>query len=191
MNGPRNPSNPIQQPPGSQPSGGSGAGYVHGIGQSQTWKAGESDSRPVLDTVRADCLWRVEVFGTNVTLTVTWGTIKQIQLNDVQCPFAMSMPGQCTIYAKPVKVDGLYVGGEVLCAVTPVSSPGTQFARVLVSGAQPLPREAMRFTSLVAGSTVLLGSSAFGPVTVDKFETVDLIAGSKLTNGTGYLEFEA
>ncbi|HXC23121.1 MAG TPA: hypothetical protein VNU28_00935 [Solirubrobacteraceae bacterium] len=173
-------------PPPSQGS----VGYVHGIQSSESWIAGEHDSRSILDMLLSKHVWRVSVFASQwVRLDFVYGTKRTIKLTGLFAPAVFYVPGQCIVYAEPSDSGGgVFPAAFAYLTATPVNSAGTPQLRKHITGAQAISDHAVRFLAL-ANSTVQLGSG--GPaVALTLGQTLPLIAGSSLTAGDGYLEFE-
>ena len=181
---------PRNSPPALPPPSQGSVGYVHGLQSSETWQAGEHDSRSILDMVLSPHVWRVSVFASQwVRLDLVYGTRRTIKLVGMFAPAVFYVPGQCVVYAEPSDSGGgVFPAAFAYCSATPVNSAGTPQLRSHVTGAQPISDHAVRFFAL-ANSTVQLGSG--GPaVALTQGQTLPLIAGSSLTAGDGYLEFE-
>lgn len=178
--------NPRNAPPGTPfPWEGTATpGIKHGLQASEVWLPGQSDGRDICDQVLAQSLWRVSVFGTsNMRLTVQFGTSRAREFSGLLCPLVLCVPGQLRVRAIPANGDG----GSVMCTCTPATSGGQADARSIASVAGALPDDAARFRALVASVVTLPGAIA---CTLAASQWIPLVAGSVLTSGAGFLEFE-
>lgn len=182
--------NPRNVPPALPPPHQGSVGYVHGLQSSERWTGSAHDSRQICDQLLSEHIWRVSVIASQwVRLDVVYGTARTIKLTGLFGPLILYVPGQCAIYAEPADSGGgVFPDAFAYCSATPVNSAGTPQIRKHVTGAQAFVDHAVRFFAL-ANSTVQLGSG--GPaVALTLGQSVALIAGSSLTSGDGYLEFE-
>lgn len=182
--------NPRNMPPAEPLEHQGSVGKVHGLQSSERWLAGEYDSRQIVDQRLAANLWRVSVICSEwMRLNLIYGTSRGVEIKNVEGPLVFYAPGQLAIYATPIAKPSVgFVAGYAYATCTPASSAGASNCRKLVSGAQALDDNAARFYALDA-ATVQLGSA--GPaVALTLGQSVPLIAGSSLTAGDGYLEFE-
>jgi len=180
---------PRTSPPALPPPHQGSVGYVHGLQSSERWTNGESDSRQICDQLLPVHLWRVSVIASQwMRLDLVYGTSRGVRLTGLFAPLVFYVPGQVALYAAPIANGGVFTDGFAYCTATPVNSAGAPQIRKLISGAQAIPDHAVRFYAL-DNCTVQLGSG--GPaVALTLGQSVPLIAGSSLTAGDGYLEFE-
>lgn len=174
-----NPSPPPNLPvPPSVP-----AGYVYGTQSKQVWNPGERDTRPMCDLQRASHSWRVCVYGENVRVTVRYGTLATKVIENLRTPVQITVPGQCN-----VEVTAVADGAHAEITATASTSGRLDGARQLVTGPNlALHPDATRFFA-TGPSTIALPS---GPaVVLAALQELPLVAGSTLTAGDGYLEFD-
>lgn len=170
------------QPPGA-PVGDMGAEY--GIQSFRQWAAGELDARQVLDVRKADALWRISIVG-NVIATFDYGTSHNRALLALQAPVVITIPGQVTVTATPR--DDL--GTTCVVTLTQATAGALSNARKFVArGAVDvaLDEAACRYFALTASTLTISGAA----VVVPALSVVPLVAGSVLTAGSGFQEFEA
>lgn len=178
---------PASPRPGDEPAFG-GVGKVHGIQSICTWDPGDTRPQSPIEEVLAQNLWRVTCFGPeNMTADLLYGTKANLRVSGIALPFRASVPGQVQIICKPVSVSDVKL--EVRASATPATSGGLIELCSLVTrgGADvPLNPDAFRFTALVASTLTIRGVA----VAVPALQSVRLVAGSVLTTGTGYQEFD-
>lgn len=165
-------------------------GPSYGVQSLATWAEGESDTKQVIDTLRAGALWRISVFG-EVLVNVHYGTQANRHILELQAPVVMTLPGQVSIEVRPVAVPG--EGESVSCEVTltQATAGARPHARKLADasgGVVALDDGAVSFTALTASTLTISGISA---VAVPALSTVPLVAGSTLDTGSGFQEFDA
>ncbi len=165
-------------------------GVKHGLQSSELWAPGEHDSRQICDMTLAAGMWRVSVFGSQyLTLNVVFGTSKAKEIKGLRAPLRMCVAGQLAIYAAPAPSDtGAFVGAHAMVTCTPVTGARDSDARMLVTAPANLSPDAARFRALTS-SSVRIDNLIDVPIAVGN--VLPLIAGSVLTLGTGYLEFES
>jgi hypothetical protein len=161
-------------------------GVRHGFQASERWPAaGQREQRQLLSAELAVCLWRVTVIGSNVTVSLRYGTKASLVLEGLQPPLRIVVPGLVELYATPVTPD---VDAEAHATLTPAHSGiGEADARIFITGAQNIPANAVRFRA-TAASTVSIGGLSACVLTAT--QVIPLIEGSSLTAGSGYLEFD-
>lgn len=174
---------PSQWAPGSNDLGPQAATQAR-----QMWAAGETDDRPVLSALRAPSLWRVTLHGENVYFRVSWATSANHVVEHIQPPSRFVVPGSVDVYAVPID-PSLPAHAEVTC--TPATSGSAAVLRSRLAGAAlPISPEASRFVALQA-SVVQVGPTGLSTsVNLTALQAVLLVAGSVLTSGGGYLEYE-
>jgi hypothetical protein len=171
-------------PPGTPTSGGR---MWHGLQSSNRWSNPIVDSGPVQlgDAQRAEQLWKVTVFGTQVWVDIAWGPNGKRTLRKLDPPLVVYVPGQVTVEAYPSGIDG---ASEAVCMIAPVDGPGVTTARRFVAGnSVALSNDAAWFVALQASSLMIGG---FGPFAVAAGERVPLRSASTLVSGSGFEEFE-
>jgi len=181
--GPANVSQPAWAQPAGLPVGNMGADY--GIQVFAKWDAGDIKARDVIDVRRADALWRLSAFG-NVLLTVAYGTKKKRAITDLQAPLVITVPGQFILTATPRDDQGT----TCVVALTQATAGAISMARKFVArgGADvALDDGALRYFALTASTLTISGAA----VVVPALGLVPLVAGSVLTSGSGFQEFEA
>lgn len=169
-------------PPGA-PVGNMGAQY--GIQQSATWAAGDVKPRQLVDARKADALWRFSIFGP-VLVTISYGTSKNRPIVDLQAPVVLTIPGQFTATVAPLNAEG----ATAVVTLTEATAGGVSQARkVVVRGLADvaLDEGAVRYFALTASTLTISGVAAVVPAN----SSVPLVAGSVLTAGSGFQEFEA
>ena len=193
MNQPPNNWLPVPRPPVSgpaepQPPGAVGnSGVIYGTQQKAVWVAGHRlDERQIIDLRKCDALWRISVFG-RVLLRLNYGTQATRQLANLRAPLVITVPGQVTVTAQPLDDLG------TICTVTATqaSAGARSICRQLVGTTAPtnldLHEDAVAFFALTASSLIISGSV----VAVPALAVVPLVAGSVLTDGSGFVEYEA
>lgn len=171
--------------PASSAHGDHFVGTRVGYQAAEQWPAaGQREQRSLASALLAPNLWRVTVLGTNVLVTLRYGTQKAQFLRNLRTPVRVVVPGFCDVDAVPL-ADG---DAEASCTITAVSSGlGEEDARLVISGAQAIPPNAVRYRALTA-SVVSIGGVVACNLTAT--QSIPLIAGSSLTSGDGYLEFD-
>lgn len=182
---------PGSAPPHSWAPGDNTLGPASGIQSKQSWLASESDDRPLVSQMRAPHLWRVCIYGENVSVDISYGTAGGNKfIRNLRTPIRVTLPGSCDVYARPIPQEiPKPAHAEVTC--TPVTSGCCDSeCRKIVSGNVNLDADAVRFVAL-ENSSVQLGQT-FESITValTALQEVPLIAGSVLVSGGGFLEFE-
>jgi hypothetical protein len=179
---------PVSPPGPPQPHGAAGnTGVIYGTQQKAVWLPGARlDAREVLDLKKPEALWRVSVFG-RVLVRINYGTLAARQISNLRTPIVITVPGQCTVTAQPLDDEG------TICIVTATQATAgaRSIARQLVGTTAPtdllFDEGAVDFFALTASSLVISGSV----VAVPALSVVPLVAGSRLTNGSGFVEYEA
>jgi|SRR6187551_610461 len=169
-------------PPGA-PVGNMGAQY--GIQQSATWAAGDVVPRQLVDTRKADSLWRFSIFGA-VLVTISYGTSKNRPIVALQAPVVLTIPGQFTATVQPLNAEG----ATAVVTLTEATAGGISQARKVVTrgGADvALDDGAVRYFALTVSALTISGVATAVPA----LSSVPLVAGSVLTAGSGFQEFEA
>lgn len=161
-------------------------GKRHGFQADHKWPAvGQREQRQLLSAELAVRLWRVTVTGVNVTVTLRYGTQASLVLSGLRPPLRIVVPGQVELYATPDTPD---VYAEAQATLTPVSSGlGEQDCRYLITGAQDIPANAVRFRA-TAASVVSIGG--LSNCVLASTQAIPLIERSTLVSGSGYLEFD-
>lgn len=164
------------------------SGVKHGLQASETWDVGQKDERQLCDQLLAASLWRLSIFGSrHIEFDIQYGTSKARNIRHILPPVLLFVPGQLVVTARPLATDtGQYIGAYALVTCTPCSSSRESEARYVMNGPGPLPDEAARFRALSA-SVVTIADNAV-PLAAGGW--IPLIAGSVLTSGTGYVEFD-
>lgn len=184
---------PGSPPPRTWAPGNNDLGPQAAIQGKRNWTAAEDQSKSegILSAMRAPHLWRVSVLGVNVTVDITYGTSSAIVMKRLQVPVRVTLPGSCEVYATPIQHDEAEAAhAEVTC--TPATSGCCDsVCRSLVTAPLALDPLGVRFVALEA-STVRVGPADLAPiiVTLAALQEVDLVPGSALTAGGGFLEFE-
>ena len=183
---------PGSPPPGSYGPGNNDLGPQAGVQAKADWPAsGQRDERQLISAMRAPNMWRVTLHGQNVTFRVSWGTSSNIVVANIRPPARFVVPGSCDVYAKPITTDPL-LAAHAEVTLTPATSGGDAVMRAHVAGnVVALDPNAARFVALVA-SVVSVGPPdvVIAPVNLTPLQSVLLVAGSTLTSGGGYMEFE-
>lgn len=181
--GPTTVSPPGYSRPAGAPVGNMGADY--GIQVFGIWAPGDVVPKDLIDVTRADALWRISAFG-NVTLTLGYGTTRKRSIVAMQAPLVMTVPGQLTLIATPR--DDL--GTSCTVTLTEATAGAVSNARKFVArGATNVALDdgAVRYFALTASTLTISGAA----VVVPALSFVPLVAGSVLTSGSGFQEFEA
>ncbi len=180
--GPANVSEPGRSMPRGAPVGNMGPQY--GTQQSATWDVGDGTPRQLCDVTKAAALWRLSVFGA-VRVTIAYGTSKNRDIVRLLAPVVITLPGQFTVTAEPTNTG---VGATAVVTLTQATAGALSQARKFVAGGPvALDDGAVRFVALAAASLTISGVV----VAVPTLSTVPLVAGSVLTSGSGFMEFEA
>lgn len=181
---------PGSPPPGTYAPGNNDLGPQAGNQAKESWTvSGQREERQLLSAMRAPHMWRVTLHGENVTFRVSWGTSSNIVVANVLAPARFSVPGSCDVYAKPVGGDPLLPAHAEVTLTPATSSGGDAVLHSHVAGnVVALDPNAARFFALVA-SVVSVGPAATA-VNLNPLQSVLLAAGSVLTSGGGFLEFE-
>jgi hypothetical protein len=160
-------------------------GPKHGQQSKQAWAAGQTDGRPLVDSsFRAPMLWRVTAFGQNVTFTVDYGTNATKRITGIRPPLRAVFPGLVQVTAVPLSAD---FAAHAECTLTMVSSGlnPADCRRLAAVGA--LDPDATRYVALTASVVNVAGLVACN---VAATQSIPLVAGSSLTSGDGFLEFD-
>ncbi len=179
---------PGSAPPARDAYGSNDLGPQVGTQSSQVWQPHDPpDSRPVLSVMRAPHLWRVTALGTNVKLLISYGTSANKRLVDILTPCRITLPGSVDIYAQPAVIGELGNAADVKVTLTPVTSGCCESeCRKVVRFGDVLDVDAVRFVALENSGVTINGIA----VALTTLQSVSLIAGSVLTSGAGFLEFE-
>lgn len=180
---------PVAQPAWPQPGNTRGvvgnSGPQYGTQQSHVWRNGETNAVQVLDTIRAEALWRISVFG-RVLVTILYGTSKARSITDLQAPVVITVPGQALVTVRPRDDQGT----SCIVTLTKATAGALANARKFIddsAGSLAFDEGAVRFYALEASSLLVAGLA----VAVPAFTSVPLVAGSGLVSGSGFQEFEA
>lgn len=167
------------QPP---PQGAVGnTGVIYGTQQSTIWKPGATDARQVCDALKPAAMWRFSAFG-RCTITIDYGTRANRKILALQAPVVITLPGQFTATATPLDDQG----AECRVTLTQATAGARSQARKLATGPIALSDDAVDFFALDACSLTIAGVV----VAVPALQIVPLVAGSVLTSGSGFQEFE-
>lgn len=165
-------------------------GKAYGIQSSEQWQAGESDNRQIIDARLPVKMWRVSLFGSEwMRFNILYGSSRGIDIKGLQGPVVFYSPGQIAVYAEPAQAGQLgFLAGYAYGTLTAVNNAGVTIARKQIGGAQAIPDNAARFVAL-DNASILLGTSGT-LINLTQGQTLSLTAGSRLTGGDGFLEFE-
>lgn len=181
---------PVVVPPAVPPPPGAlgNDGEVYGIQSRREWAVGEFDARVVCDAVRPAALWRFSCFGP-VYVTIIYGTGATRQVQRLQAPVVITIPGQFVAQAQPTDpAHAAPVSCEV--ALTQATAGARAHARRFITaagGAVAFSDDAVQFVAFVNSTLTISGAA----VAVPALATVPLVAGSLLNTGSGFQEFEA
>lgn len=157
----------------------------HGIQAKGKWAPGETKAKGLIDDLRAANLWRVVAFGGSaMRCDLKYGTKCTIRLTGLSLPLRASVPGQCALEFYPVSAQE--DEQIVVVSLTPATSGGLIELIRPIAGPATFDDAAFRFTALDASALVIRGV----PVAVAALQSVRLLAGSTLTSGHGYEEFD-
>jgi hypothetical protein len=177
----------VSEPGGSAPRGApvGNMGPQYGIQQSATWAAGDVKPRQLVDVRKADALWRFSIFGA-VLVTISYGTSKNRPIVALQAPVVITIPGQFTATVEPLDDSGAQA---VVTLTEATAGDASQARKVVVRGAADvaLDEGAVRYFALTASTLTISGVATVVPAC----SSVPLVAGSVLTAGSGFQEFEA
>jgi hypothetical protein len=157
-------------------------GPEYGIQSRHTWLPLQSDERQLIDVRKARFLWRVSVFG-NVSVRIAYGTKGTRQILQLWAPVVIALPGQVEVFARPLTADG----AEALVTLTQATGGARSIARQAVSGPAALDSAAVSYTAL---SDSVLNVAGVLAIPVPALSTIPLVAGSTLSSGDGFQEFE-
>jgi|GEM_PF-3795742 len=174
---------PVSGPPAQPPPQGAAGntGVIYGTQQSTTWPVGKTDARQVCDALKPPALWRFSAFG-RVTITIDYGTRANRKILSLRAPVVLTIPGQFTATATPLDDQG----AECRVTLTQATAGARSQARSLATGPVNLSDDAVSFVALDACALVIAGIA----VAVTASQIVPLVAGSVLTSGSGFQEFE-
>jgi len=159
-------------------------GKSHGIQLFPKWAPGETKKKGLVDDLRAANLWRlVIVGGSAMRVDIKFGTEKTITLTGLSLPLRCSVPGQLTVEAYPFEAQD--TEQSVRATLTPATSGGLiEMRRPAAVGA--FADEAFAYFALTASVLNIRGIVT----AVAALQRVPLLAGSSLTSGDGYEEFD-
>lgn len=157
-------------------------GQPVGEQSSQDWRPGETDDRPVLDLPLSMSVWRIGIFGENVVVRVIYGTKANKQIVGLATPALLTIPGQCSIYAKPLNPEA---AASVRVSATPATAGASSCRYIAVGPNLALDPDAAFFRALTASTVTIRGTA----VALAVLDVVPLVSGSVLTAGSGYVEF--
>jgi hypothetical protein len=183
-------------------------GIIYGTQSRVIWAPGETDPRGVCDALKAPSLWRFSAFG-RVLITISYGTQATREVVQLRTPLVITVPGQFSATATPFDADGATCSVTLTAATAGTRSVARRFVSTAPSTVaptvemQPLPNNGNRWHG--TGKSVALDDDAtfFYPLTcstltiagvdvhASAFQLVPLVAGSILTSGSGFQEFEA
>jgi hypothetical protein len=157
----------------------------HGIQAKGRWAPGETKAKGLIDDLRARNLWRVTAFGGSaMRCDLKYGTKCTITLVGLSLPLRASVPGQCSLEFYPVSEQ--QEEQIVVVSLTPATSGGLIELVRPVTGPFAFDDKAFRYTALTASALVIRGVG----VAVPALSSVRLVAGSTLTSGDGFEEFD-
>lgn len=182
---------PPYSPPPTYRGGGAKNQYgeTFGFQMRETWPPGVADRRPLLDTVRAESLWRVTVTG-DVVIYARWGTSGTHEL-EVHTPIDVTFPGFAGIEVAP-RVEQHEDTVEALVSATPVWGGAKEVMRSMVDavgGARDLAPEAYWLRAIHAGGANVLIRGIL--VVVPFLGEVELLYPSSLQTGIAIVEYLA
>lgn len=182
---------PGSSAPGSYPSGVPNVGPDQALQSKETWLPGQTDERPILSATKNGLMpWRVTVLGKNIEIRISYGTSSNFTISGLRPPVRVTLPGSCDVYAKPLVHEGVLAAEAGVSAIQVTSGCCDSECRKKISGAQVIEDQAVRFVAL-EDSVVRVGPfDDFISVSLTTLQEVSLIAGSALTSGGGFLEFE-
>jgi len=167
------------QPPPQRAVG--NTGVIYGTQQSTIWQPGKTDARQVCDAMKPAAMWRFSAFG-RCTITIDYGTQGNRKIFALRAPVVITLPGQFTATATPIDDQG----AECRVTLTQATAGARSQARNLATGPVALSDDAVDFFALDACSLTIAGVV----VAVPALQIVPLVAGSVLTSGSGFQEFE-
>lgn len=177
----------VSVPGGSAPAGApvGNMGEQYGIQQSAIWLAGDVTPRQLIDARKARSLWRISIFG-SLFVTLAYGTSKNRSIVELLAPVVMTVPGQLTVTARPLDDEG---ASAVVTLTEATAGAPSQARNFVVRGAVDVALDdgAVRYFALTASTLTISGAAAVVPAC----SWVPLVAGSVLTAGSGFQEFEA
>ena len=153
----------------------------YGMQSKRTWDADDRDPKSLIDSMRAEFLWRLTAHGQNVQFSLTYGTKATRTLERILLPLEAAIPGQVNLTA--FKVDPEQ-SAECVVTFTAIGSSGAQSVRTFAEPG-PLPSSAKAFTALTASTLVVAGIAG---VVVVTGQTLPLISPTSVTTGVGIVE---
>ncbi len=166
-------------------------GPSEALQSSEVWTALQSDERPILSATKHGLMpWRVTVLGENVAIRLSFGTLANVTIKNLRPPIRVTLPGSCDVYAKPLDHEIRLPASAKVTAIQVTSGCCDSECRTLITDAQALDPLAVRFVALAASVVRVGPADDFVSVTLAALQEVSLIAGSALTSGAGFLEFE-
>lgn len=140
--------------------------------------AGNASRQTIVEQVASPRhLWAVSVSGSNMLLTVSWGTAAGQRLDDVVLPFVAAVPGRIQITARlrDTSLPGI-AAPSIVEGIAPVQS----VVRTLVTApGAALGPYAARVTALAGATVTVLGTA----VVLAPGEQLGVAADSSLTAG--------
>ena len=209
-------SGPPAQPPPQQMVG--NTGIIYGTQSRVIWNPGETDPRGVCDALKAPFLWRFSAFG-RVLISISYGTQGTREVIQLRTPLVITIPGQFSATATPLDAKGAVCAVTLTAATAGTRSVARRFVSTTpptvapLASVQALPNnggpghggggcgcsgqgagkpialddDATFFFPLTCSSLTIAGVAVY----VSAFQIVPLVAGSILTSGSGFQEFEA
>lgn len=152
----------------------------YGIQTRRTWTAADVEEKQVVDAMRSEYLWRVSAQGENVLLSLLYGTLAGISVDNIRLPFVAFIPGNVGLRAKKLVTDEPASLRVTLTAAT----GGVGVVRAVV-GVAPLPSSAQLYTALTASTLTIAGIAG---IAVAVGASMPLVAPSEVTAGSGIVE---
>lgn len=160
-------------------------GKAHGIQLYPKWAPGQTDKKGIVDDLLAANLWRLVIVGGEaMRVDITYGTGKTITLRGLSLPLRCSVPGQLSVEAYPFEAQETQQ--SVRATLTPATSGGLIEMRRPIVGAATFADEAFAYLALTASVLNIRGVVT----AMAALQRVPLLAGSLLTSGSGYEEFD-
>lgn len=159
-------------------------GEQYGTQAVARWPVGNARRQVLVDITRAECLWRVSVFG-DAILKVSWGTGGSFIVDNVICPLVLTVPGSLTIDAIPR--DNSTPSSAQATLTKSTGSVSIPSFRQHLTGPAAFVLQVVQVTALTPAVVDVLGT----PVAVPVGGTLPIVEGSALTSGTVIAELEA
>ena len=152
----------------------------YGIQTARVWSAEDTEEKAVIDALRPEYLWRASAHGENILLTLTYGSMASLKLENLRLPFEGFIPGQVGLTAKKLLREA-----PASCRVTLTAATGGVPTVRMAMGVGPILSSAKTFTALVPSTLTVSGIAG---IALAPGASLPLVAPSEVTAGAGILE---